>query len=135
MSAATFHAVGQGHQFLRRVLLADGMISGTLGILFIVLAGPMADYVGLSTIFLRLVGLSLLPFSVSLLLLAGRLDQYRSLVWAIVGLNAVWVLASMLLLVSGWVDPTTIGIAVIIVQAIMVAGFAELQYIGLRRAE
>ena len=52
---------------------------------------------------------------------------------AIIALNVLWVLGSVGLLVSGWVAPTVLGYAFVIVQAIVVGVFAELQFIGLRR--
>jgi hypothetical protein len=39
----------------------------------------------------------------------------------------------MVLLVSGSVTPNALGIAFVIVQAVVVAAFAELQFIGLRQ--
>jgi hypothetical protein len=37
------------------------------------------------------------------------------------------------LLFTGWIDPTLLGVAFILMQAVVVAAFAELQVIGLRR--
>jgi hypothetical protein len=54
-------------------------------------------------------------------------------VWFVIALNTAWVAASVLLLVSGLIDPTALGSAFIVVQAIVVAVFVELQYVGLRR--
>jgi hypothetical protein len=36
--------------------------------------------------------------------------------------------------VTGWVAPTWLGYAFVLVQAVVVALFAELQFFGLRRA-
>ena len=47
--------------------------------------------------------------------------------------NALWVVASIALLVSGQVTPTLLGYVFVIGQAIAVLGFAELQWMGLRR--
>jgi hypothetical protein len=47
--------------------------------------------------------------------------------------NVIWVVASILVLVSGAIAPTALGIAFVIFQAIVVAGFADLQFTGLRR--
>jgi hypothetical protein len=38
------------------------------------------------------------------------------------------------LLFTGWVDPTGIGQAFVVFQALVVAGFAEMQYLALRRS-
>jgi hypothetical protein len=51
----------------------------------------------------------------------------------IVAINALWVAASLGLLVSGVVAPTLLGYAFVIAQALAVALLAGLQFAGLRR--
>ena len=41
--------------------------------------------------------------------------------------NALWVVASFVFLFAGWHDPTTAGTVWTVLQALIVAGFAELQ--------
>jgi hypothetical protein len=53
-------------------------------------------------------------------------------VWVVIGLNAMWVVESGLLLIGDWVQPTTLGIAFVIAQAVAVGVFAELQYFSVR---
>ena len=55
-------------------------------------------------------------------------------VWAIIAYNALWSIDSIVLLVSGYVSPTALGYAFVIFQAAVVAGFAGLQDVGLRKA-
>jgi len=43
------------------------------------------------------------------------------------------VIDSALLLLSGWGQPSTLGVAFVIAQAVAVGIFAELQFIGQRR--
>jgi hypothetical protein len=45
----------------------------------------------------------------------------------------LWVIGSVLLLASGWVSPTLLGELFVQLQAAAVAGFAYLEYRGLRR--
>ena len=120
--------------FLRRVLLADGLASGSTGLLLALAAGPLADLLGLSTTLLRTTGVILLPFAAFVLWLATRPTISRRLVWALIATNALWTIDSVALLLTGWVDPTTLGVAFVIGQALVVAAFAEMQYLGLRRA-
>ncbi|MDP8966970.1 MAG: hypothetical protein M3N04_00050 [Actinomycetota bacterium] len=49
------------------------------------------------------------------------------------GANAAWALASIAAAVGDWTSPTTIGTSWIGAQAIVVAGFAELQAAALKR--
>jgi hypothetical protein len=48
--------------------------------------------------------------------------------------NVLWAIDSALLAMSGWVEPNALGYAFIIMQALVVVAFAELQYVGLRRS-
>jgi hypothetical protein len=118
---------------LRRTLLADSIVSGSAALLLAVGAGPLHDAFGLSVTFLRVVGVSLLPWTALLFYAASRATAPRRLVWVIAGVNLLWVAGSMLLLVSGWIDPTGPGIAFVIAQALAVLAFAELQIVGLRK--
>ena len=57
----------------------------------------------------------------------------RPVIWALVAGNLGWALACVLLLLSGRVSPSALGVAYVLVQALTVAVLAELQYFGLRR--
>jgi hypothetical protein len=46
----------------------------------------------------------------------------------------VWAFDSIALLCTGWLAPTGLGIAFISAQALAVALFADLEYVGLRRS-
>jgi glucose uptake protein GlcU len=64
---------------------------------------------------------------------ARNTPQLRWPVWGVVIGNAIWVLDSVLLLLSGSVQPTAIGTAYVIAQAVVVAVIAELEFTGLRK--
>lgn len=119
---------------LRRALLADGIAGGAMGLLMTLAADPLAERLGLPTILLLLAGLSLLPFAALLLYLARRPSVPRRLAWGIVAYNLLWVAESVLLLLGGWVEPTTLGYVFVAGQALAVLCLAELQVFGLRRA-
>ena len=119
--------------FLRRVLLADALISGATGLFMAIGAGFLADLLDLPEGLLREAGLVLLPYAVFVGYVATRAQLKRPLVWAIIVANALWALDSIVLLVSGWIAPNAFGYAFLIVQAVVVALLAELQYTGLRR--
>lgn len=120
--------------FLRRTLLVDAAISGSTGVLLAVGADTLEGLLSLPAAVLRPAGVSLLPFAALLVALATRPALPRAAVIAVIGANALWVVASVLLLVSGLVTPTALGYAFVIAQAIAVSGFAELQWMGLKRA-
>lgn len=120
--------------FLRRVLLADGVISGTTGLALAVAAGALEPVLGLPAALLRYAGVSLLPFAAFVIWLGTRDSISRSMLQVVIGLNAAWVAASAGLLLSGQVAPSAMGYAFVIGQAVAVAVLAETQYVGLRRA-
>jgi hypothetical protein len=84
---------------------------------------------------MREAGLLLVPYVAFVAWVGTRETISRPAVHAIIVLNVLWVAASIGLLVSGWVAPTTPGYAFVIAQAIVVGAFAELQVMGLRRAQ
>ncbi|HYI14368.1 MAG TPA: hypothetical protein VEX37_03180, partial [Thermomicrobiales bacterium] len=97
-------------------------------------AGPLGDLLDLPVALLRVAGVFLLPYTAFVAYVATRAEIPRRGAWAIVGLNLLWAVASLLLLVTGWVDPSGLGIAFVVAQALIVAGFADVQYLGLRRS-
>ena len=78
-------------------------------------------------------GAVLLPFALAVGLIARRPAPPRGLAWAVVGVNEAWVVASVVLLLGGWVAPTALGVAFVLAQAGVVAVFAVLQALALRR--
>ena len=118
--------------FLRRVLLADAAATGATAALMAFAAGPLAAFLGLPADLMRWAGFSLFPWVVLLLWLGTRERVSRPLVLAVVAGNALWAVDSVLLLMTGWVEPTVFGYIFAVAQALVVAAFAELQYVGLR---
>ena len=120
--------------FLRRVLIIDAAVSGATGLILIAGADLLHDWLAVPAALARGAGLSLIPFALLVGYLATRQSMPRAGVWAVIVLNALWALDSMLLLASGLVSPTALGTAFIIAQALAVAVLAELEYVGLRRS-
>ncbi len=134
MSTTTLGTTADRQSLLRRALLADGVVSGTMGVLLALAADPLNDLLDLPTLLLQLAGLSLLPYAAALIYLATRPTIHRRAAWCVIGLNLLWAAESLILLVAGWVDPTTLGIVFVTGQALVVVAFAELHYLGLRRS-
>ena len=118
---------------LRRALLIDAAASGAMGLLLALAAGPLSGLLGLPIDLLRWPGVALVPFAALLVWVAPRAHVSRGLVGTIVAGNVLWVVASVLLLVSKLVTPTGVGEVFMLVQAVAVAVFAFLEYDGLRR--
>ncbi len=76
-------------------------------------------------------GLSLFPFAALLIYLGTRESLSPSIVWAVIVCNALWTTDSFLLLLTGWIEPNGLGYAFIIAQALGVAVFTGLEFLGL----
>ncbi|MBM7062502.1 hypothetical protein JQX08_17450 [Pseudomonas sp. UL073] len=120
---------------LRRALYADGLISGATGLLLMLAADVLSSWLELPRALLFGAGASLLPFALALAWLASRARIQRGAVWAVIAVNALWVLDSLLLLVSGWVAPNLLGYAFVIAQALAVLLFIELELLGLKQSQ
>jgi hypothetical protein len=123
----------QPSPFLRQALLADALITGATALLLILGAGLLTGLLDLPAALLRYAGLILVPFVVFVGYIARREHINRSQVWTVIVANALWAAASIGLLFSSWVAPNLLGSIFVIFQALVVAVFAELQYMGMRR--
>jgi len=121
-------------QFLRRVLIADAVTSAVCGLTLTIGSGFLASLLHLPEALLTYSGLSLFPFAAFVGAVATRESMSRAGVWTVIALNALWVVDSLVLAVSGWGSPTGVGTAFVIAQALVVAAFAEAEFFGLRRA-
>ena len=120
--------------FLHRALLLDAVATGATAVLMLAGAGLLAGPLGLPAGLLRGAGLVLVPFVALVAWTALRPLLLAGAVRAVIGLNAAWVVGSLALLIGGWVAPTALGTVFVIAQAVVVGAFAELQFLGLRRA-
>ena len=123
----------QSTSFVRRLLLTDSLVSGATGALMAGAAPILESWLGLPAALLRFAGIALLPFAGVVGWLALQTSPARAGVQAIIAANFAWVAASILLLVAGSVNPTALGIAFVIFQAIVVGFLGELQYMAVRR--
>ena len=119
---------------IRRALLIDANVSGLTGFLLLAGAGQLEGFLGLPVGLMRGVGLFLIPFAAFLAWLTPRAHEARGLVWSVVIGNALWVVASILLLESGLVAPTPFGTVFVAGQAVAVGVFAYLEYRAIARS-
>jgi hypothetical protein len=120
--------------FLRRALHADALVSGAMALLLTFGGGALAPLFDLPEALLRETGLFLIVYAAAVGWLGSRIALARMLVWIVIAGNAAWTLGSVGLLMSDAVRPNLPGEAFVVLQAIAVGVFAELQYIGLRRS-
>jgi len=120
--------------FLRRAIQADALVSGAMALLLVFGAGLLASLLNLPEAFLRNTGIILVVYAALVGLLGTRSIMSKAGVWAVIAANAIWAVACIALLLSGWMSPNLLGQIFIVIQAIAVGVFAELQFIGLRRS-
>jgi hypothetical protein len=120
--------------FLRRALALDAVATGATALLVGFGAGFLEPLLGIPAGLMHGAGLVLAPFVALVAWAAIQRRVAPAIVWTIVLANAAWVLASVALLGSGWIHPTLLGTLFVIAQSVVVGVFAELQYVGLRRA-
>jgi hypothetical protein len=120
--------------FLRRVLLVDAASCAGMGLGMIAFNDLLARILQLPAQLLSEAAIVLLPFAAFLAFVASRPTPARFAVWAIIVLNVIWVVDSIVLLFTGWVAPNALGYAFVIAQAVVVAVLADLEYVGLKKS-
>lgn len=124
----------QSPSFLRRVLLADAAAGAVTGLLMALGADMLESLLQIPAALLRSAGIILLPMAALIAYLATRQQPSRAAVWAVIICNALWTLDSFYVAFSGWISPNALGQAFIVLQAVVVAVFAELEYFALRNS-
>ena len=119
--------------FLRFSLLLDAAISGLMGILLLFAAGPLATLLRLPESLLFGVGVFFVPYVLVVGWMGMRKTLLRGAVWAVIACNVLWAIDCAWLLMSGMVAPGNLGVGFVILQAVAVLVFAELQFTALRR--
>ena len=119
---------------LRRALQGNGAFSTLSGLATLLGANAVAAFTGIepAVVFIVL-GLSLLLFAAGLFWMTRETAVNPTLARIVIILDVLWVVGSIILLLSNALPLTVAGKWAIGLVADMVALFAILQYIGLRR--
>ncbi|MFD0850863.1 hypothetical protein ACFQ07_01340 [Actinomadura adrarensis] len=120
-------------RLLRVALRLDSVVTGANGVLYLALAGPLEDLLGLNPGIARGIGAFLLVYAVAVWLVSVPARPGRMAVTAVVETNLLWTVLSIATVIFGWFSLTTVGATWAVFQAVTVAGFAVLQYTALRR--
>lgn len=130
-NAARTHTRPDG--LLRMALRLDAVVTALNGAAYLAAAPLLDDLLGLSTGLLRGVGAFLLVYAGAVWLVGAGPRISAAAVEAVVGANVLWAIGSVVVVLTDTVTPTTIGAVWLVLQAAVVAGFAALQLVGLRR--
>ncbi|MCT4353169.1 hypothetical protein M5362_08505 [Streptomyces sp. Je 1-79] len=118
---------------LRRFLALDAVVTGANGLAYLAASGPLGELLGVDPGLLVELGLLLTLYAAAVAWVASRPAPPVRGVKAVVDINILWAVLSVLALVA-WLEPTTAGLVWIPAQAATVAGFAGLQWSALRAA-
>lgn len=118
---------------LRWALRLDAAASGLTGVGALAGLGFLPGLLGTPSGLLVPVGIFLLVWAGALGYLSTRPRMAPAAVWAVIVGNLLWVLDSVVTAFAGWFPLTGLGVGYVLLQAVAVAVFAELQYAGLRR--
>lgn len=131
---STILSVNDGRsRLLRLALRLDAVVTGAFGALLVV-ASPLLDgWLSIATPLLLALGVVLIGYAAVLELVVARRPT-RALVWDVIVLNALWVVACVVAVLTDALTLTTLGTAFVLLQAAAVALLADLQYLALRRA-
>jgi hypothetical protein len=129
---ATVHHTGSD-RFLRLALRIDAIGTAATGLLMAAGGSAVDTLTGIPAIAMHIIGAFLVIFAGAVGVLSTRRTINRKAVWAVILVNAVWIIDSVVTLAATVWPVTTPGMIAIIAIAVVVAVFAELEYLGLRR--
>ena len=119
---------------LRNTLLANAIFSTLCAIDFLIFAQPISTFLGWSNGWvLPLIGIGLLGFALYVVSVARAPQIDTSAVKSIIVADITWVILSILVIATPIVPLTLGGKWGVAIVADIVAGFALLQFLGLRR--
>jgi len=127
-------AAAEPNALVRLALRLDAVVTGANGVAYLALAGVLDGPLGVEASTLQPIGAFLIVFAIAVAAVSLPERPSAAAVRAIVVANLIWAADSLIVLVAGWLDPSTAGAVWIALQAIVVAGFAGLQAAALRNA-
>ncbi|MCM2386915.1 hypothetical protein [Streptomyces albipurpureus] len=117
-------------RMLRRFLLLDAVVTGVNGLVYAVAPGTVARLTGVDDGVLLGLGVFLLVFTMGVGALGAQRNPSGFSVKLLIEANALWAALSLLSPLL-WFDPTLAGSVWIVLQALVVGGFAALQWAAL----
>lgn len=118
---------------IRFALTADAIATAATGALLAIGGGLLAELTGLPAAATLPLGLFLIAFAAFVGWVGMHRETPRGTATLIVLVNAAWVVGSVIVLLAGTWTLTLLGVAFVLAQAVAVAAFVALQWIGLGR--
>ena len=117
---------------LPTLLKVDAAVSLVAGLVFVLGAGLLASATSLPEGLLLFAGCVFLAVGAFLAVISAPSRLQRRAVMLVVVVSAVWVLASLGVMISDRIVPNALGHALILLQAAVVGCFATLEHLVLR---
>jgi hypothetical protein len=126
--------VGAGDGRLVRLLVRfDALVTGAFGLGLVAFGAVLDGPLGISAALMIPVGAALAAYAAVLWLGIARRPT-RPAVLAVVGLNLLWAVGSVVAVAAGWLSASTLGNVLVLGQAAAVAVLADAQWLALRRS-
>ena len=135
LGSAPQGAMRQGDdRLLRLSLQLDAVATGAVGALMLAVGAVLDDLLGTPLTLLVPAGIFLIAYAAAIWAVGSRPVVSRPAARAALIINLLWTVASVALVTPGPFALTALGMAFVLAQAAAVALFADLQFVGLRRA-
>lgn len=118
---------------LRLAMRADAVLTGVMGLIGVPLAGWLAHVAGTTVGFERAMSAFFIAYGVVVFALSTLGSVKVPGVVVIVG-NVLFTVGAVALVVAGTYPLTTLGVVLTLASGVYTLAFAELQYVGWRRA-
>jgi hypothetical protein len=120
--------------FLRNVLRADSVISTISGIIAIIDAGLLVEFLGMGNSFIYSgIGLALIAYAAAMLYYSRNPEVPRWFAWFTIEADLFWVLVSLVIVFTGVFGVSDAGKWALFLVSDFVLVMAALKYVGLRR--
>lgn len=135
-SSQSIKATKEQSNLLKKALRGNALFSGLSGAIALLGAQPLAAFTGIdvAAVFYVL-GIVLIIYAIDLWWVFSREPIDHRFAWAAIILDILWVAGSAAILIFDWPALTVAGRWAVFFLAEVVAIFAILQYVGLRRAK
>jgi hypothetical protein len=120
--------------FLRNVLRADSVISTISGIVAIIDAAFLVEFLGMGSSFIYIgIGLALIAYAAAMLYFSRSPEVPRWFAWFTIEADLLWVLVSLVIVFTGAFGVSDAGKWALFLVSDFVLMMAGLKYLGLRR--
>jgi hypothetical protein len=117
---------------LKQALAADALVSGSVAALQIAIPDVLSRLLSLPRGLLMETGVFLVAYALLLVVLSRSTRIVYPLVMIVVLGNLGWAAGCAMLLGTGHLQPSALGLGYMLLQVVAVVAFAALEYLGLR---